>query len=180
MELDELTPARVLLLRYMIDSQLTAPGSISGHQADRLRSGLGGAPQDGGRVNGQEALHAKLGDLLLLCRGLSPLEERVCRLRYGAAAGSLPYTLLRRLCDLREGDGEDIVDLRPQGPDGSPMPGWVTVRGVRARYPSNQEIGDKLGLTARQVQRHLEDARAKVATAIQWHRFAQMQESRYT
>ena len=50
MELDELTPARVLLLRYMIDSQLTAPGSISGHQADRLRSGLGGAPQDGGRV----------------------------------------------------------------------------------------------------------------------------------
>lgn len=177
-DLDELTPSRVLLLRYMIESQLTAPGSMSGHQADRLRSGLGGAPQDGGRVNGQEALHAKLGDLLLLCRDLNRVEERVCRLRYGATAGSVTYEALRRVGDLREGDGEDIVDLRPRDIEGRSVGAeWVRVRGRRSRLPSHHEIAQLLAdqgvcsadggpMTSGAVERRLRDASAKIATAI--------------
>lgn len=183
MELDELTPARVLLLRYMLLDRLTAPGSISGHQADRLRSGLGGRPPDGGRPNTAETMRARLADLLLLCRDLNRTEELCCRMRYGATAvaGSVTYTLLRRLCDLREGDGEEIVDLRPQGPDGSPMPGWVTVRGVKARYPSYGEIAQRLALdgvcnsdgqpmTPGAVERRLRDASAKISWAIRARR----------
>lgn len=179
MDLNELTPARILLARYVLEARLTSPGSTSGHQAERLRAGLGGAPQEGGRVNVSELLRARLADLLLLCRGLSEAEEKVCRARYAAAAGVLPYTAIRRLADMRDGDGEEVADVRPHDLDGKPMDGYVQVRGLRTRYPSNAEIAQKLGLTARQVQRHLEDARAKIAESIRWHAYMHAQQARY-
>ena len=46
--------------------------------------GLSGPSGNGARSNGQDNLRAQLGDLLLLCRDLTPEEETVCRLKYGA------------------------------------------------------------------------------------------------
>lgn len=180
MEFAELTPSRVLLLRYMLMDRLTAPGSIGGHQADRLRSGLGGRPPDGGRPNTAETMRAHLADLLLLCRDLNRTEELCCRMRYGATAtaGSVTYEALRRVGDLHEGDGEDVIDVHPRDLGGQPMGDeWVRVRGRRSRLPSHREIAQLLAdqgvlnadgqpMTSGAVERRLRDASAKIATAI--------------
>lgn len=179
MEWAEISPGKLLMLRYMLEGQLGAPGSTSGHQAERLRVGLAGAPQ-GVRSDTADRVRSELADALLLCRGLNALEERVCRLRYGASEGLSSYEAIRRLADLREGDGEEIADTRPHAPDGTPLDGYVAVRGVRARFPAYETIGQRLGLTPGQVRMHLDTARAKIAEAQKWRRLMQAQEERAT
>lgn len=180
MELHDKKPAQLLRARYMLEDRLASPGSVSGHQQEQMRSGLGGRPPDGARTNVAEVLRAEFGDLLLLMRDLTVIEQKVCRLRYGTVAGVETHEALRRAEDVLEGDGEVVVDAKPKDLDGVPMNGWVRTRGLRSRYPSNFEIGQELGLSARQVQRHLEDARSKIETAKRWRLFADAQESRYT
>lgn len=171
--------ARVLVVRYRLEAVISTPGSISGHQAEQARIGLGGRPPDGGRLNSQEVLRAKLADMLLLCRDLNGLEESCCRTRYAGAAGTIGYSAIRRLCDLQEGDGEEVADVRPRDYDGRPMDGYVAVRGIRSRYPSYAEIGVVVGRTADQVRGILDDARGKIGKAIRWRAFAAAQEASY-
>lgn len=177
MEWTEISPGKLLVMRYMLEGQLAQPGSTSGHQAERLRVGLAGAPQ-GVRNDGADRVRSELADALLLCRNLNELEERVCRLRYGASEGLSSYEVIRRLADLREGDGEEIADTRPHAPDGTPLDGYVAVRGVRAAFVSYETIGARLGLTPGQVRMHLDTARAKIAEAQKWRRLMSEQEAR--
>lgn len=182
----QLTPPKVLILRYFLESQLAAAASITGRQAERAELGLTGPPPDGGRVNVQEVLRARLADFTILCRDLSELEQAICRARYGSYGGTEGYRVVKRLCDVpdllippdgnarRRGDGEELSDLRPTDPEGKPLAGWVEVSGVRARLPSYTEIGDLLGFTPGQVRGILQSAREKILTAIQWRWFAQM------
>lgn len=181
MNFQDLTASKVLVARYLLEGQLTAPGSLSGHQADRLRLGLIGPPSDGARPNTAEMLRARLADLLLLCRDLNSLEETACRVRYGgsgAAWGTEVYRRVTRLCDLREGGGEDVASLKPKAPGGEPLGrGWAEVVGVRARRPSFEEVGAVCGCSPRQAARALGVARAKIGTAIKWRSFMQSQEA---
>lgn len=179
LDLANLTAPKVLISRYLLQARLSSPGSLSGHQVEQARLGLGGRPPDGGRINTQDELRARLADLLLLCRDLNKDEERVCRQRYGTTAGVEQYSAVRRLCDLREGDGEDVADTQPRTPEGQPMPGFVGVRGRRCCYPSYAEVGAELGMQAGQVRSLLDSARAKISTSIRWRAFAASQEARY-
>ena len=133
---------------------------------EALQAGLGGSRPDGARRNTQETLRARLADLTLLCRALSPEQEEACRRRYGQPGLTRPYRRLRRLCDIREGDGEEIASLKPTGPDGEPLPGWAEVSGWRAELPSYQDIGSAMGLSPGQVRGLLDKARGRVAKAI--------------
>ena len=164
--MDTLSPAQVLTLRYSIESSLVSPGSLSGPMLEALQAGLGGSRPDGARRNAQENLRAKLVDLTLLCRALSPEQEEACRRRYGQPGLTRPYRRRRRLCDIREGDGEEIASLKPTGPDGEPLPGWCEVSGWKAEIPSYQAIGQAMGLTPGQVRGLLDKARGRGAKAI--------------
>ena len=163
---DEASPAKILSLRYALEAQLAAPGSLSGPMLDALQAGLGGARPDGARRNTQEELRARLADLTLLCRGLTADQERVCRARYAGIGAIRPYARLRRLGDLREGEGEEVSSLRPLGPDGERLEGWAEVSGWRAELPSYGAIGAATGLTPGQVRGLLDKARGRIAKAI--------------
>lgn len=106
-------------------------------------------------------------------------EQEVCRLRYSTLAGVMGYNAVRKLCDMRDGDGEDVTDVRPRDYDGKPLDGYVGVRGLRAKYPSYEQIGERLGLTSGQVRGILDDARGKIGKALRWRVFMQQQEARY-
>lgn len=164
--LDPPSPAKILSLRFALEAALSAPGSLSGPMLEALQAGLGGARPDGARRNAQENLRARLADLTLLCRGLSPEQERVCRLRYGEPGQPRPYRRLRRLGDILEGDGEELVSLKPTGPSGEPMPGWAEVSGWRAELPSYAAIGATMGLSPGQVRGILDRARSRIAREI--------------
>lgn len=164
--LDLPSPAKILSLRYALEAALSAPGSLSGPMLEALQAGLGGARPDGARQNTQELLRARLADLTLLCRGLSPEQERVYRARYAGVGAVRPYTRLRRLGDRREGDGEELTSLRPSGPDGERLEGWAEVSGWRAELPSYAAIGSEMSLTPGQVRGLLDKARGKVAKEL--------------
>ena len=153
---EKLTPARVLRARFHIEQQLSAPGSLSGYQADRLAMGLSGPSGNGARSNGQDNLRAQLGDLLLLCRDLTREEETVCRLKYGAQGQIETYRRHRRPCDMRPGDGEDVINTKTE------HEGFVEVEGKQARTADDRKIGKLLQISARQVNSRLREARAKI------------------
>ena len=153
---DKLTPARVLRARFHLEQQLSAPGSLSGYQADRLAMGLSGPSGNGARSNGQDNLRAQLGDLLLLCRDLTPEEETVCRLKYGAQGQIETYRRHRRPCDMRAGDGEDVINAKTE------HEGFVEVEGIQARTADDGTIAKLLRISVRQVNSRLREARAKI------------------
>lgn len=177
-QLRELTAPRVLRATAVLRAQLEAPGSTAGIIAERAKQGLAtrgeGYQGDGGSVQ-----RAKLAWLLGLTRDLSEVEARACAVRYGSRGERVGYEELRRTGDLREGDGDEVVDLHPRDHDGNPLGAeWVKVRGTRERKPSFAEVGAALGLTARQAQRHLEAARSKIEQAIAWRLMMAEQEAR--
>lgn len=153
---DKLTPARVLRARFHLEQQLSAPGSLSGYQADRLAMGLSGPSGNGARSNGQDNLRAQLGDLLLLCRDLTPEEEKVCRLKYGMQGQIETYRRHRRPCDMRAGDGEDVINAKTE------HEGFVEVEGIQARTADDGKIAKLLRISVRQVNSRLREARAKI------------------
>ena len=179
LDLYELKPAQVLLARYLLQAQLSSPGSIQGHQAEQLRLGLAARGDRGGRPDVQDELRARLATLLLLCRDLTNEEETACRLRYGCVAGSEVYQAARRPCDMHEGDGEEIVSMTCSDAAGEPMEGFVEVRGRRARLPGYEQIGAAMGVPAPRVRTLLEDARSKVSNAIKWRVYQATVEERY-
>lgn len=157
---EKLTPARVLRARFHIEQQLSAPGSLSGYQADRLAMGLSGPSGNGARSNGQDNLRAQLGDLLLLCRDLTPEEETVCRLKYGAQGQIETYRRHRRPCDMRPGDGEDVINAKTE------HEGFVEVEGKISKCPTTKQIAIEAGLTFRQTLSRLESASSKIKSCI--------------
>lgn len=154
----ELTPQRVLVLRYQLEERLCSPGSLSGHQADLLRQGLGGAPPDGARPNTAESERAKLADLVLLCKGLTALQEAACRARYSGSVGVELYKRLRRPCDLREGDGEEVINARPEG-----HADLVEVQGRSAVYASYRRVGELVGASEHSARYLVQTAISKIA-----------------
>ena len=155
-----MTPAQVLRARFHLEQQLSAPGSLSGYQADRLAMGLSGPSGNGARSNGQDNLRAQLGDLLLLCRDLTPEEEKVCRLKYGMSGQIETYRRHRRPCDMRPGDGEDVINAKTE------HEGFVEVEGKRSAYPVREQIAASASMTTRQVKSRLSSAHSKIAAAI--------------
>lgn len=151
-----MTPAQVLRARFHLEQQLSAPGSLSGYQADRLAMGLSGPSGNGARSNGQDTLRAKLGDLLLLCRDLTPEEENVCRLKYSMQGQIETYRRHRRPCDMRPGDGEDVINAKTE------HEGFVEVEGIQARTADDGKIAKLLRISVRQVNSRLREARAKI------------------
>lgn len=175
MDWNKLTPPKALYLRYMLEARLVSPGSTSGLVAERCKLGL--ATREPYQGDGAATIRAELADLMLCCRDLTSMEQRVCRMRYGSAAGSVSYEAARKLDDMRDGDGEEIVDLKPTTPNGEMMVGWVKVRGVKARYPSYAEIASHMAeqgvqnadgqpMSEGAVERVLRNASEKVAWAI--------------
>lgn len=167
----------MLRARYLLESRLTSAGSTSGIVAERARLGLATRPEGGYQGGGGDTVRQELGWLLGLCRGLNEQEERVCRARYAAPAGSVGYERLVRVSDMVEGDGEDIIDVRPKDLDGKPQDGWVLVRGVKSRLPSYQEVAAHLAeqgmsnadgapMTAGAVEKVLRVASEKIAVSI--------------
>ena len=145
--------------------------------AERARLGLATRPEGGYQGGGGDTVRQELAWLLGLTRGLNEQEERVCRARYSTPAGSVGYERLVRVGDMREGDGEDIIDVRPKDLDGKPQDGWVLVSGIKSRLPSYQEVAAHLAeqgmrnadgapMTAGAVEKVLRTASDKVSTAI--------------
>jgi hypothetical protein len=157
---DKLTPAGVLRARFHIEQQLSAPGSLSGYQADRLAMGLSGPSGNGARSDGAERLRSQLADLVLLCRGLTAEEELVCKLKYGAAGQIATYRQYRRPCDMRPGDGEEVIRAVTE------HEGFVEVEGKQNLRPVSSKIASQTGLTARQVQSRISSALGKIARAL--------------
>lgn len=154
----DLSPTKVLVLRYQLEERLCSPGSLSGHQAELLRQGLGGAPPDGARPNTAEAERAKLADLVLLCRHLTPREEQACRARYSGSIGVETYKRLRRPCDMRDGDGEEVINARPEGHQD-----LVEVQGRKASFPSWQEVAERLRMPWATARYLVRSGQAKIA-----------------
>ena len=158
LDYSQLTPQRVLVLRYQLEDRLMSPGSMSGHQAERMRQGLGGAPADGARPNTAESERAKLADLVLLCKGLTALQEAACRARYSGSVGVELYKRLRRPCDLREGDGEEVSNARPEG-----HAELVEVQGRSAVYASYRRVGEIVGASEQAARYLVQTAISKIA-----------------
>ena len=156
---DKLTPAGVLRARFHLEQQLSAPGSMSGYQADRLAMGLSGPSGNGARSDGAERLRSQLADLVLLCRGLTAEEELVCKLKYGAAGTIETYRRHRRPCDIRQGDGEEVIAVKTE------HDGYVEVEGKRSKYPVLEVVAKQSGLTVDQVRRRLGNATRKIKEA---------------
>lgn len=156
---EKLTPARVLRARFHLEQQLSAPGSMSGYQADRLAMGLSGPSGNGARSDGAERLRSQLADLVLLCRGLTAEEELVCKLKYGAAGTIETYRRHRRPCDIRQGDGEEVIAVKTE------HDGYVEVEGKRSKYPVLEVVAKQSGLTVDQVRRRLGNATRKIKEA---------------
>lgn len=168
MSLYACNPALILRLRFAMEARLSGAPSASGPQIDQLSEGRGRiAPSSTG------GLHAIYGDLILLTKDLNETELKVCRLRYDTPIGTESYEHLIGLSSLPDAlrwQGESYAGKLKANPD------LVKVSGQRTRYPSEMQIGEALGLTARQVRSHLSRAADKVRTAQKWRGFMEHQE----
>ena len=155
-----LTPAQVLRLRFALEDKLSSPGSLSGYQADRLAAGLSGPSGNGARSNGADRERAHLADLVLLCRDLTDAEIKIARLKYGTSTGTEVYRRHRRPCDMRDGDGEQVINAVTE------RDGFVEVEGKRYTLPTTQQLADLLDCKPRRVRVMLEAVRQKIANQI--------------
>jgi hypothetical protein len=96
---------------------------------------------------------------VLLCRGLTAEEELVCKLKYGAAGTIETYRRHRRPCDIRQGDGEEVIAVKTE------HEGYVEVEGKRSKYPVLEVVAKQSGLTVDQVRRRLGNATRKIKEA---------------
>lgn len=188
-ELRNLTPAKVLRGRYLLESRLTAPGSTSGIVAERCRLGLAARPQGGYQGDGGSETRLELAHLLSFCKDLNAAEQLACRIRYAGVSGHEHYERHIRVSDLAEGSAEEVIDPHPNDQDGKPMGGeWIKVRGIRARMPSYAEVarqmaaqgyqnGDGELMTAGAVEKLLRTASEKIGWALRARlAMAEMQE----
>lgn len=177
-ELRDLTPAKVLRGRYLLEARLTAPGSTSGIVAERCRLGLAARPQDGYQGDGGSETRLELAHLLSFCRDLNAAEQLACRLRYAGVSGHTTYERIIRDSDLRDGSGEVLIDRHPTDQDGKPLGGeWVRVIGIKARLPSYAEVARQMAaqghanadgdpMTAGAAEKLLRTAAEKISWAI--------------
>lgn len=187
-ELEDLTPARALRERFELEAALNGLPSPVGGQLDAAKQRLLGPGHNGAGLNGQERLQIRYADLMILTRDLNSQEVEVCRLRYHGLTTPQTYEANRRLSELHEGDGEEIIAHDVLDDQGEVMQGWVRVRGVRQRYASFETVAQRMAgegatnadgqpMTPGAVKRRHVEAMAKVSEAIRWRRFQMMTEA---
>lgn len=165
-QLHDLSAPRLVALRYRLEEQLGAIGSVSGQQLERLRLGLPGGHPMGAAEDGRLRLLYQDVLTLLHAAGLNPAQEQVLRLRYGTTAGVMVQERY-----VKPGEAEPCESDAGPGPDGTQL-----VRGLVARMPSFVEVAEALNrarglgslafdLSARQVQRLADSALDQVRQA---------------
>ncbi len=188
------SPSLVLSARYELEELLASCPSVTGRQCEQMQVGLSGRPPGGAPSDRLERLRLALADAVLLTADLSFEEEQVCRLRYtGSSAGPPPGrwpsaeaqmqaravktyertvwdsdlrtlhfagTLPSRITD----EGEEWA-APAKDETGAPVKGRAVVRGKHTQM-SLREVGERLGLSERQVQSRIHSACCKVRTAL--------------
>jgi len=143
-DLHELTAAQALRERFELEAAFASTPSASGPQLEAVRTRCLGPGHNGGMVDRAEDKRIRLMDLMALTRDLNREEIEVCRLKYWTLATSEERLYNRRLSDIRDGDGEDIVSTTALDEKGQPLAGWVQVRGYRLAVAGNGAIADDM------------------------------------
>lgn len=157
-------PRDVLRSLFALRDRLGTAPSQQGVLEDQLRQG--GRVQTSMDLDKAQHRHLAYAEALLATLTLSVEELEVVQLRYAPDAresGAETYERVVRTADTpHEGEGEDVLPGTPRDYSGQPMPGYTRVRGRRARMPTHEEIGQRVGLTARQVRARIESALSKI------------------
>ena len=182
-ELHELTTGQALRERFQYEAEFASAPSPTGYQLESAQSRvLGDGNTNGARPDSQEWKRIRLMDLMQLTKDLNRQELDALRLRYLTLATPEPYTKTRRLSDMQDGDGEEIVSTKALDDKGDPMEGYVVVRGFSMRYASHETVAEHMAasgvlnsdgqpMTHGAVKRRIEDGQAKTSTALKWLRF---------
>lgn len=181
-ELHELTTSQALRSRFELEAEFASTPSPTGYQLEAAQSRVLGQGHNGARPDSQEWKRIRLMDLMQLTKDLNRQELDALRLRYLTLATPEPYTKTRRLSDIQEGDGEEIVSAKALDDKGEPMEGYVVVKGFNVRYASHEAVADHMAangvlngdgqpMTHGAVKRRIEDGQAKTSTALKWLRF---------
>jgi hypothetical protein len=149
--LTELTAPEALRERFDLEADFGSTHSPTGMQLESIATRILGPGHNGGRADSQEAKRLRLMDLLKLTAGLSEKEVDVARLRYRMLAQPTGYEKLRRPADIREGDGETIIENHPVDDKGVPIGGFVRVVGSKTRQATNRELAAHTGMSGYQV-----------------------------
>lgn len=139
-ELHDLTPAQILRERFDLEAVFSATPSASGAQLEAVQTRILGQGHNGSRVDAMEERRIRYMDLLVLTKGVKRADVDICRLKYRTLARLVPYDKLRRVGDVRDGDGETVISTQPKDDKGEPLPGWVLVRGVSVRPASRGAV----------------------------------------
>jgi hypothetical protein len=170
-DLHELTPSQVLRERFELEAAFASTPSASGPQLEAAHTRILGHGHNGSRGDGMEERRIRFMDLLVLTRGLKREDVEVCRLKYRTLAKLVPYDKLRRLSDVRTGDGETITATQVQDENGEPLPGWAMVRGISTRPASRAAVVEHLRSEGKKasnytVDQALASAHASIAQRI--------------
>lgn len=158
-------PRDVIRGLFALEEKLSAAPSVQGALEDQLKQGT--RVQTSIDLTRAQAKHHALAEAVFKTADLSAEELEVCRARYHPDAretGVETYERVVRDCDAptaTSGQGEEILGAA-RDPSGERIEGHARVRGRRARMPTYQEIGEVVGLTARQVDSRLRSALRKV------------------
>lgn len=151
-------PSGIIRLRFTLEGQIAAARSPLGSILDLARTGIVPSKSRGDI----EPRLLKLAHLVYLTRALSPIEERVCRLRYTLPGRQYVQKRVRKACDVQQGDGEVIL-----GPASEEHDGWVVTEGKRSAFASYEAVGKACGLKPNMVQWRIQTACAKVKEALE-------------
>lgn len=163
-------PRDVIRALFALRDRLGCAPSVQGALEDQLRQG--GRVQSSTDLDRAQHRWHGLAEAALAAADLTPEEEEVCRRRYVPDARETGVDTYERVVvdgdvpTSTEGQGEDVLPGTARDPAGQPIVGHTRVRGRRARMPPEREIGQALGLTARQVRSRIESALSKVRQRI--------------
>ena len=149
-------------LRYRLGSAPSQQGALE----DQLKQG--GRVQSSFDLDRAQHKHLAFAEALLATLTLTAEEIEVVELRYAPDAretGAEVYERIVPSADVpsaTEGQGEEVIPGTARDHAGEPIPGYTKVVGRRARMPSYQEIGQRVGLSETQVRRRVQSALGKV------------------
>lgn len=181
-ELHEMTASEVLRERFRLEAALEGSPSVTGAQLEGAKNGIQGPGHNGAQINHVEEHRLRLMEAMHLTKDLNAQELKASRLRYWELSTPSPYTAARRLEDLRDGDGEEIIDPRPLDGDGKPMTGYVRVQGTKQNAGSFRAVAEQMAaqgevdsegnpMRAGGAERRVKDALDKVTFAVKGLRF---------
>lgn len=159
-------PRDVLVALFTLRGKLSNTPSRQGALEDELRQG--GRVQQGFDLDRAQSRHLALAEAALATLTLTAEELEVVDLRYQPDArmtGAETYERIVPSGDVpssTDGAGEEVIPGTARDHAGEPIPGYTKVVGRRARMPSYQEIGQRVGLSETQVRRRVQSALGKV------------------